>query len=136
MEEHNEDLQSIVSSEEQLLEIAEMDKESIKEEVESLEERYNALKNDVDEKLKEKSKSDNVVEEVWKIKARQAKLCDDIGRKLDLMEPVGSDVEKVRLQAEEIEVCLSGTFSEDFDFFTRDHPQVSSTWIVAVLTIH
>ena len=107
MKEHSEDLKLILSSRDELLQTAEVDKESIKQEVESLQERYNALENDVEEGLKENSRFDKAIAEVAKIKAMQSKLCGDVGRKLDLMESIGDNVEKVKAHVEEIEVFLN-----------------------------
>lgn len=97
-------MKSIVSNKEELLEVAEDDRESVKEEVESLQERYNELKANVSEKLAQTEKVDNVIDKVRRVKGKQANLCGDIGRKLDFLEPIGNDVEKAKVQAEEIEV--------------------------------
>ena len=97
-------MKSIVSNHETLLEVAEEDKEGIQEEVETLQERFNALEKDVDEKLTKRSNVEKAVEEVGKLKAMQARLIDDVERKLVTFEGIGSDMEKAKVKADEIEV--------------------------------
>lgn len=99
-------MKAIVSNVEELVEAAEEDQEIPKEEVASLQERYNTLEKDIDEKLKKSSNVDKVMVEVSKLKAMQANVCGDIWRKLDFLEPIGDDVEKAKVQADEIEVGI------------------------------
>ena len=106
MKDHDEDFKSIVSSKEELIENAETDKESINEELEAMQERYDALKKDVDDTLKEHSSINKAIGEVVKVNLMHAKLCSDVGRKLDSMELMPNDFENIKEKAEEIEVCL------------------------------
>ena len=106
MKDHNEDFKSIVSSKEELVENAETDEESIIEELESIQERYDALEKNVEDTLKEHSDVNKAIVEVAKVKSMHAKLCNDIGRKLDSMELMPNEFENIKEKAEEIEVCL------------------------------
>lgn len=96
----------MIASQEELISVAEDDTNEVKEEVSSIKERFDKLKEDVDEKLKKNSVVDEVVDKISEIQARQATFCRDTGRMLDFMAPIGNDIEKAKVQAEELEVSV------------------------------
>ena len=114
-------MDSLASSHLELVDKAEDDTEEVKEEVQSVTDRFENLKKDVDEKLKKKLPVVELVEGIRAIQAKQANLCGDVGRVLDFMEPVGDDLEKAKVQAEQIQVILyikDGSFALGFIVFT------------------
>ena len=87
--------------------MAERDGSDVADEVTAVKERYDKLKKTVDEKLNKGLKVNEAFDEVRKIQAKQAKVCGDVGRVLDYMEPVGNDREKAEAQEETINVRIS-----------------------------
>ena len=103
---HEPILESVMASQEELISVAEDDTNEVREEVASIKERFDKLKEDVDEKLKKTSVVDEVVDKISEIQAKQRTFCGDAGRMLDFMAPIGNDIEKAKVQAEEIEVLI------------------------------